>query len=182
MLDGCQVQALQSRAGLAQSRGSCCSAKACAKRVCRGRGDRGARADVYRGNQNQSGRKPSRGLRRAVRKMPRPAAQQETVFEVNRCQCRCLVSLLHIARAGVAEQAQTIFSNEIKVKFFISISLKDVKARSHRGASKESNSTFMRCAMQGAKEFERRNRAVLAHPWPLGGTCEKASGRPTHGA
>jgi len=131
---GRQVQALQSWASLAQSRGSCCSAKAGAKRVCRGRGDRGARADVYRGNQNQSGRKPSRGLRRAVRKMPRPAAQQETVFEVNRCQCRRLVSHLRVVHAGVAEQAKTIFLYEIKVKFFISDSLKDIKARRWHGA------------------------------------------------
>lgn len=85
---GRQVQALQSSASLAQSRGSGCSAKAGAKRVCRGRSDRGARAGGNRGNQNQSSRKPSRGLRRAVRKMPRPAAQQETVFEINRCQSR----------------------------------------------------------------------------------------------
>lgn len=131
---GRQVQALQSRAGLAQSRGSGCSAKAGAKRVCRGRSDRRARAGGNRGNQNQSSRKPSRGLRRAVRKMPRPAAQQETVFEVNRCRCRRLVSHLHVAHAGVAEQGVSIFPNEIKVKFFISSSLKEVKARSQHGA------------------------------------------------
>jgi hypothetical protein len=99
---GRQVQALQSRASLAQSRGSGCSAKAGAKRVCRGRSDRGARAGGNRGNQNQSSRKPSRGLRRAVRKMPRPAAQQETVFEVNRCLCRRLVSHLRVVHAGGA--------------------------------------------------------------------------------
>lgn len=93
---GRQVQPLQSRAGLTQSRGSCCSVKAGAKRVCRGRSDRGARAGGNRGNQNQSSRKPSRGLLRAVRKMPKPAAQQETVFEVNRCQCRRLVSHLRL--------------------------------------------------------------------------------------
>lgn len=91
---GRQVQALQRRAGLAQSRGSCCSAKAYAKRVCRGRSDRGACAGGNRGNQSQSSRKPSRGLRRAVRKMPRPAAQQETVYEMNRCQYRRIVNSL----------------------------------------------------------------------------------------
>ena len=131
---GRQVQALQRRASLAQSRGSGCSAEAGAKRVCRGRSDRGARAGGNRGNQNQSSRKPSRGLRRAVRKMPRPAAQQETVFEVNRCLCRRLVSHLRVVHAGVAEQVASIFPNEIKVKFFISISLKGIKARSQRGA------------------------------------------------
>ena len=131
---GRQVQALQSRASLAQSRGSCCSAKAGAKRVCRGRSDRGARAGGNRGNQNQSSRKPSRGLRRAVRKMPRPAAQQETVFDVNRCLYRRLVSHLRVVQAGIAEQVVSLFPNEIKVKFFISISFKDVKARSQRGA------------------------------------------------
>jgi hypothetical protein len=56
-----QVQALQSRASLAQSRGSGCSAKAGAKRVCRGRSDLGARAGGNRRNQNQSSRQPSRG-------------------------------------------------------------------------------------------------------------------------
>ena len=132
-----QVQALQSRTGLAQSCGSCCSAKAGAKRVCRGRSDRGARAGVYRGDQNQSDRKPSRGLRRAVRKMPRPAAQQETVFEVNRCQCKRLVSLLRVVHTGGAEQFVIIFSIEIKVKFFISISFKDIRAHSQRGAPTE---------------------------------------------
>ena len=129
-----QVQALQSRASLAQSRGSGCSAKAGAKRVCRGRSDRGARAGGNRGNQNQSSRKPSRGLRRAVRKMPWPAAQQDTVFEVNRCRSRRLVSHLRVVHVGVTEQDSTIFPNEIKVKFFISISLKEVRARSPHGA------------------------------------------------
>ena len=127
-----QVQALQSRAKLAQSRGSCCSAEAGAKRVCRGRSDRGARAGGNRGNQNQSSRKPSRGLRRAVRKMPRPAAQQDTVFEVNRCRCRRLVSHLRVLNAGGSEQAHIIFFIEIKVNFFISISFKDLRARSPR--------------------------------------------------
>ena len=104
-----QVQALQSRASLTQSRGSGCSAKAGAKRVCRGRSDRGARAGGNRENQNQSSRKPSRGLRRAVRKMPRPAAQQDTVFEVNRCRSRRLVSHLRVVHAGKAEQLTNIF-------------------------------------------------------------------------
>jgi hypothetical protein len=124
------VQALQSRTNLAQCRGSCCSVKTGAKRVCRGRSDRGARAGGNRGNQNQSSRKPSRGLRRAVRKMPRPAAQQGTVFEVNRCRCRRLVSHLRVVHAGGAEQGASLFQNEIKVKFFISNSLKDIRARS----------------------------------------------------
>ncbi len=127
-----QVKALQSRARLAQSRGSGCSAKAGAKRVCRGRSDRGARAGGNRENQNQSSRKPSRGLRRAVRKMPRPAAQQDTVFEVNRCRSRRLVSHLRVVHAGGAEQAHIIFFMEIKVNFFISISFKDLRARSPR--------------------------------------------------
>lgn len=129
-----QVQALQSRTSVAQSGGSGCSVKAGAKRVCRGRSDLGARAGGNRRNQNQSSRKPSRGLRRAVRKMPRPAAQQETVFEVNRCRCRRLVSRQRVVHAGVAEQDQSLFPNGIKVKFFISIGLKDVKVRSQRGA------------------------------------------------
>ena len=128
------VQALQSRTSLAQCRGSCCSAKTGAKRVCRGRSDRGARAGGNRENQNQSSRKPSRGLRRAVRKMPRPAAQQDTVFEINRCRSRRLVGHLRVVHAGNAEQDANIFSNEIKVKFFISIGFKDLKARSSRGA------------------------------------------------
>ncbi len=132
MQGGCQVQALQGRASLAQSSGSCCSAKAGAKRVCRGRSDWGARAGGNRENQNQSSRKPSRGLRRAVGKMPRPAAQQDTVFEINRCQCRRLVSHLRVVRAGDAEQGSIIFFMEIKVNFFISISLKDLKAHSQR--------------------------------------------------
>ena len=119
---------------LAQSRGSGCSAKAGAKRVCRGRSDRGARAGGNRGNQNQSSRKPSRGLRRAVRKMPRPAAQQETVFEVNRCLYRRLVSHLRVVHAGKAEQGTNIFSFEIKVKFFIAIGFKGLRARSPHGA------------------------------------------------
>ncbi len=126
------VQALQSRTSLAQCRGSCCSAKTGAKRVCRGRSDRGARAGGNRGNQNQSSRKPSRGLRRAVRKMPRPAAQQDTVFEVNRCRCRRLVSHLRVLNAGGSEQAHIIFFIEIKVNFFISISFKDLRACSPR--------------------------------------------------
>ena len=96
---GRQIQALQSRASLAQSRGSGCSAKACAKRECRGQSDRVARAGGNRRNQSQSSRKPSRGLRRAVRKMPRPAAQQETVFEVNRCQCRRVSNSLRVAQS-----------------------------------------------------------------------------------
>ena len=129
-----QVQALQSRARLAQSRGRACSAKAGAKGVCRGRSDRGARAGGNRRNQNQSSRKPSRGLRRAVRKMPWPAAQQGTVFEVNRSRCGRLVSHLRVVHAGVAEQVSSIFPNGIKVKFFISISLKDLRARSPHGA------------------------------------------------
>ena len=131
---GRQVQALQSRASLARGRGSGCSAKAGAKRGCRGQSDRGARAGGNRENQNQSGRKPSRGLRRAVRKMPRPAAQQGTVFEINRCLYRRLVGGLSVVHADVAEQVATIFQNEIKVNFFISTSLKDIRARSQHGA------------------------------------------------
>ena len=100
---GRQVQAVQSKASLAQSCGSVFPAKAGAKRVCRGRSDRRARAGGDGRNQNQSSRKPFRGLRRAVRKMPRPAAQQETVSEVNRCQCRRFVSHLRIVHAGVGK-------------------------------------------------------------------------------
>jgi hypothetical protein len=32
------------------------------------------------------------------------------------------------------------------------------------------------------RQRPRLDRAGLAHPWPLAGTCVKASGRPTHGA
>ena len=131
---GRQVQALQRRARLAQSRGSRGSAKAGAKRVCRGRSDLGARAGVNQRNQNQSSRQPSGGRRRAVRKMPWPAAQQDRVFEVNRCRCRRPVGHLRVVHAGGAEQAVNIFPNEIKVKFFISKSFKCLKARSPRGA------------------------------------------------
>ena len=50
----------------------------------RGQSDKRARAGGNRRNQNQSNRKPSKGLHRAVKKNIWPAAQQDMVFEVNR--------------------------------------------------------------------------------------------------
>jgi hypothetical protein len=56
------------------------------------------------------------------------------VFEINRCQCRRLVSHLRVVHSGGAEQAHIIFFMKIKVNFFISISFKEVRARSPHGA------------------------------------------------
>ncbi len=74
-----------------------------------------------RRNQGQSSRKPSTGLRRAERKMPRPAAQQDKVFEVNRCKCKRFGIRFAPCPTGVVEQVVNYISISNKSQNFYSI-------------------------------------------------------------
>jgi hypothetical protein len=100
------------------------SAWARTKKQCRGQNDWGARAGGNRRNQVQSSCKPSRGLRRAVRKNQMACSstghgvRSQSMPEQTPCEP------LPIAKVVNPSKCQMILTYRIKVNFYISSSFK----------------------------------------------------------
>ena len=100
------------------------SAWARTKKQCRGQNDWGARAGGDRRNQVQSIRKPSRGLRRAVRKNQMACSsaghgvRSQSMPEQTPCEH------LPIAKVVNPSKCQMVLTYRIKVNFYISSSFK----------------------------------------------------------